>query len=243
MSRIFRAAGRENTAPRTETGARRTRNPMIAAVIVALLCAATVVVISINYERKAAVPAAAPVPAADVPGLLVRENSHRLGTAAPDAVTLVEFLDFECEACAAAFPLVEDLRTKYAGRVNFVVRYFPIPSHFNAERAARAVEAAAAQGAFEGMYKAMYRNQARWGEQRVAKDAEFRVFAQELGLDIARWEADYNDPATLDRVRQDFEDGRALGVRGTPTFFLDGVQLRPSSADEFIGAIDAALAE
>ncbi|MGX1806008.1 DsbA family protein [Nocardia sp. NPDC055321] len=213
---------------------------MIAAVIVAVLCVATVIIVSVRYEKK---PADLPAVEAVAAGPLVRENSHRLGAAVPGAVTLVEFLDFECEACAAAFPLVEDLRTKYAGRVNFVVRYFPIPSHFNAERAARAVEAAAAQGAFEGMYKAMYRNQARWGEQRVAKDDEFRLFAQELGLDIARWEADYNAPATLERVRQDFEDGRALGVRGTPTFFLDGVQLRPRTAADFTGAIDAALAE
>ncbi|WP_326638028.1 MULTISPECIES: DsbA family protein [unclassified Streptosporangium] len=55
----------------------------------------------------------------------------------------LEFLDFECEACRAAFPVVEDLHEQYAGKVTFVVRYFPLPGHFNAERAARAVVDAA----------------------------------------------------------------------------------------------------
>ena len=77
-------------------------------------------------------------------GQLVRDNSRRLNTVPNSDVTVVEFLDFECEGCRAAFPMVEKLRSEYGDRVNFVVRYFPIPSHFNAERAARAVEAAGA---------------------------------------------------------------------------------------------------
>ena len=85
---------------------------------------------------------------ADRASLLVRPDSHRLSSA-DSPVTFVEFLDFECEACGAMFPNVERLRNDYAGRVNFVVRYFPLPGHFNAERAARAVEAAAQQGRFE----------------------------------------------------------------------------------------------
>ena len=74
-------------------------------------------------------------------GQLVRDNSRRLTTVPNSDVTFVEFLDFECEACRAAFPMVEQLRAEYGDRVNFVIRYFPIQSHFNAERAARAVEA------------------------------------------------------------------------------------------------------
>ena len=107
-------------------------------------------------------------------GQLVRDNSRRLNTAPNSDVTLVEFLDFECEACRAAFPMVEQLRAEYGDRVNFVVRYFPIQSHFNAERAARAVEAAAQQGKFEPMYKKMYETQSQWGEQRTPADATFR---------------------------------------------------------------------
>ncbi|MEV6285273.1 thioredoxin domain-containing protein [Kribbella sp. NPDC051770] len=173
---------------------------------------------------------------------VVRPDSHKLGTPAPDdKVTFVEFLDFECESCRAAFPVVEELRKQYAGKVTFVVRYFPIPSHFNAERAARAVEAAAQQGKFEQMYQKMYETQAEWGEQRVPADARFRGFAQELGLDLAKYDQVYGDQATLERIKKDVADGEALGVVGTPTFFLNGTKLEPESAADLKASIDAAL--
>ncbi|GAA2830185.1 DsbA family protein [Kribbella solani] len=172
---------------------------------------------------------------------LVRADSHRLNEAKDGKVTFVEFLDFECEACRAAFPAVEQLRAKYDGKVTFVVRYFPIQSHFNAERAARAVEAAAAQGKFEAMYRKMYDTQTEWGEQQVPADARFRAYAEELGLDVAAWEQKYNDPATLERIKKDVADGDALGVTGTPTFFLNGKKLEPKSIDDLVTSIDAEL--
>ncbi|WP_202638454.1 DsbA family protein [Bailinhaonella thermotolerans] len=173
---------------------------------------------------------------------LVRADSHRLQTAADGKVTVVEFLDFECEACGAYFPMVEQLRARYAGKVTFVTRYFPIASHFNAERAARAVEAAARQGRFEAMYRRMFESQKEWGEKRIPADEIFRGYAKALGLDMAAWEKAYADPATLDRIRKDAADGEALGVQGTPTFFLNGKKIQPQSYDEFKAAIDAALA-
>ncbi|MFD1522628.1 DsbA family protein [Pseudonocardia yunnanensis] len=173
--------------------------------------------------------------------VLVRENSHRLSTAADGRVTLVEFLDFECEACGAAFPMVEQLRNEYAGRVTFVTRYFPIPSHANAENAAVAVEAAARQGRFEAMYQRMFETQAQWGEQQESKAELFRGFAADLGLDMAAYDRAIADPATLDRVLADKRDGEVAGVQGTPTFFLNGVQLRVRSGDDLRAAIDLAL--
>lgn len=176
-------------------------------------------------------------------GQLVRDDSRRLTTVPDSDVTLVEFLDFECEACRAAFPMVEQLRTEYGDRVNFVIRYFPIPSHFNAERAARAVESAAQQGKFEPMYKKMYETQSQWGEQRTAADSTFRGFASEVGLDMAAFDAAYNDPATLDRVNVDVADGKALGVQGTPTFFLDGNEVEFKTYQDLSAAVDQALKE
>lgn len=176
-------------------------------------------------------------------GQLVRDDSRRLTTVPDSDVTLVEFLDFECEACRAAFPMVEQLRTEYGDRVNFVIRYFPIPSHFNAERAARAVESAAQQDKFEPMYKKMYETQSQWGEQRIPADSTFRGFASELGLDMAAFDAAYDDPATLDRVNVDVADGKALGVRGTPTFFLNGTELDFKSYQDLSAAVDQALKE
>lgn len=185
-------------------------------------------------------PASAQAQGGDV-GQLVRDNSRRLTTAANSDVNFVEFLDFECEACRAAFPMVEQLRAEYGDRVNFVIRYFPIQSHFNAERAARAVEAAAQQDKFEPMYKKMYETQSEWGEQRTPADTRFRGFAEELGLDVAAFDAAYNDPATLDRVNIDVADGKALGVQGTPTFFLDGTEVEARTYDDMKTAIEQAL--
>ena len=164
-----------------------------------------------------------------------------MSTAADGNVTFVEFLDFECEACRAAFPVVEQLRTTYGDRVTFVIRYFPLPSHFNAERAARAVEAAAQQGQLESMYRKMFETQASWGEQTVPADEQFRGFAEELGLDMAAFDDAYSSPATLDRINRDVADGTALGVTGTPTMFLNGNRLQVSSEQDLLDAFDAAL--
>lgn len=182
-------------------------------------------------------------PAAGVESRLVRADSHLLGPEGDSGVRFVEFLDFECEACLAAYPAVEQLREDYAGRVTFVARYFPMPGHFNAERAARAVEAAAQQGKFEEMYHRMYATQTQWGEQRTPHDDLFASFAEDLGLDMTRFEADYTDPATARRIAKDVADGQELGVQGTPTFFVDGEPLQPRSYQDLTEALDAALAK
>lgn len=174
-------------------------------------------------------------------GQAVRENSHRLNSVPDSSVYFVEFLDFECEGCRAVYPAVEQLRAEYGDRVNFVLRYFPLRSHFNAERAARAVEAAAQQGQLEAMYRKMYETQADWGEQRVPADQVFRGFAQQLGLDMTAFDATYEDPATLERVRLDIADGTALGVQRTPTFFLNGERIQPRSYEDLSTALDKAL--
>ena len=181
--------------------------------------------------------------AAQGPGsALVRADSHLLSNAGPGAPVFVEFLDFECEACGAAYPAIEQLREQYGSDVQFVARYFPLPGHFNAERAARAVEAAAQQGQFEAMYQKMFDTQQSWGEQEVPLDDLFRSFAEELGLDMARFDAAYDDPATLARIQRDVADGKSLGVESTPTFFLDGERLEPKSFDELLNAFDTVIA-
>lgn len=185
---------------------------------------------------------------ADAPGgasdsRLVREDSRIIGQRGSSDVVFVEFLDFECEACRAAFPVVEDMREKYGDQVTFVARYFPLPGHFNAERAARAVESSARQGNFEEMYHKMYETQASWGEQQVPLDDLFRQFAEEIGLDMEQYDADYASEEVAARVQRDVEDGVALGVQGTPTFFLDGKRFEPTSVEDFEEGLKEALAE
>lgn len=174
--------------------------------------------------------------------VLVRPDSHRLSTAADGKVTVVEFLDLECEACGAAFPGVEKLRAEYGDRVTFVMRYFPIPSHRNAELAARAVEAAGLQGKLEPMYRRMFETQPQWGDQQTSHRATFLGFARDLGLDMPKFEADLDAQATLDRVRKDRADGTAVGVQGTPTFFINGTKFQGTPSYEGLKtALDEAL--
>ncbi|ALD14323.1 DsbA family protein [Clavibacter capsici] len=172
---------------------------------------------------------------------VVAENSHRLDTAPEGSVVFTEFLDFECEVCLAVHPYVEQLREEYAGRVTFVTRYFPIPAHKNSMNAAVAVEAAAQQGQFEAMYQRMFDTQTQWGEQQGSKASLFRSFADELGLDLAAYDAVVSDPATKARVQQDFDAGIALGVTGTPTIFLNDTQLELTSPDALLGEVERAV--
>lgn len=218
------------------------RNTLISALVVALFAAAVTAALTLGARPGDPADASeAGKGTASVAGRLVRADSHRLGDAGTAKAVLVEFLDFECESCRAAYPVVEDLRTKYAGKVDFVVRYFPIPSHANAVNAAVAVEAAAQQGKFEDMYQRMYDTQDQWGEQQDSKAAVFRGFAQDLGLDLAAYDKAVADPATAARVEKDRQDGLALGVQGTPTFFLNGRQLEPTSVQDFEAQLDAAV--
>ncbi|MEQ1736227.1 MAG: thioredoxin domain-containing protein, partial [Rhodoglobus sp.] len=144
---------------------------------------------------------------------VLRDNSHRLDVAEDGKVTLVEFLDFECEACGAYYPLVEQFREDYAGQVTFAFRYFPLPGHGNSVNAAVAVEAAAQQGQLEPMFHRMFQTQAEWGEKGIESQAPiFRSYADQLGLDMDQYDADVADPATLKRIELDFNEGIALGV-------------------------------
>ncbi|MFJ5643439.1 DsbA family protein [Streptomyces sp. NPDC093223] len=180
-------------------------------------------------------------PAADA--VPVRASSHRLTDPERSELTIVEFLDFECEACGAYHPVVEKLRAEYGDRVTFVARYFPMPGHRNGELAARTAEAAARQGKFEEMYRKLFATQKEWGESRDGKRQVFRDYARRLGLDMAAFDADLADPDVAARIRVDQRDGVALGVRGTPTFFVDGEPIAaPDSYEAFEALVDDRLA-
>ncbi|MGB3373941.1 MAG: thioredoxin domain-containing protein [Microbacterium sp.] len=172
---------------------------------------------------------------------VMRESSHVLDDGGEGAVTVVEFLDFECEACGAFYPVVESLRTKYEGKLTYVVRYFPIPGHLNSRNAAVAAEAAARQGRLEDMYHRLFETQADWGEAQESRADVFRGFAAGLGLDMAAYDKAVADPATVERVDVDFNDGQALGVNSTPTFYVDGEKVELKRFDDLENAISAAL--
>lgn len=219
-----------------------TRNTRLTLALIAVVVLVVGGLLAVNRTDE---PPAATTAAGTIdPSVLMREDSHRLATAADGKVTLVEFLDFECESCAAAYPAVKQILATYQDRITFVVRYFPIPSHPNAELAARTAQAAANQGRFYDMYTQLFENQTQWGHKEQPQTELFLGYARTLGLDMPRFQRDLNDPATAARVSKDKTDGEAAGVQGTPTFFLNNRQLTDlRTQGDLVAAIDTALAE
>jgi len=219
------------------------RRATIITVIVAVLAVAAIVITIVAIRAASTSPfvETAPTPAA---ASVLRDDTHVLVDAGPDAPVLVEFLDFECEVCGAFHPIVDDLKARYGDRVTFAFRYFPLPGHGNSVTSALAVEAAAQQGALLPMFDRMFETQAQWGERGAESQAPlFRQYAEELGLDLALYDAAVADPATLARIQFDFDEGRALGVGGTPTFFLDGEMLQLQEFGDVEAALKQALGE
>ncbi|MFJ2542581.1 DsbA family protein [Microbacterium sp. NPDC087589] len=211
----------------------------VKATLIAIAVAMVLAIVGIVYDVSQ--QPADPAPPEGEKLQTVRTDSHVLDDGGADAVTVVEFLDFECEACAAFYPIVEDLREKYDGEITYVVRYFPLPGHINSTQAALAAEAAAEQDRFEDMYHRLFETQAQWGEQSEETPEVFRTLADELGLDMAAYDAAVADPATLERVQADKSDGERLGVRSTPSFFIDGEPVVLEAWDDLEAAIENAV--
>jgi protein-disulfide isomerase len=141
---------------------------------------------------------------------------HVLG--APDAtIELVEYGDFQCPYCREAFFVVKELQERFASKLRFVFRNFPLSeAHEYAMDAALAAEAAAKQDRFWEMHDAIYNRQSELNETLLL------TLAKELGLDLQRFTEDMEAPKLLSRVESDFESGVRSGVNGTPTFYVNG---------------------
>lgn len=207
-----------------------------------LLALATVVALMLAAQLSGSDTSDTPnLTATETQETLVRPDSRRISDAPEGSIEFVEFLDFECEACRAAHPAVTELRERYGDQVSFIVRNFPL--HANSEAAAQAAEAAAEQGSYVDMIDLLFETQPEWGEQRTSQDDVFFDLARQLGLDMDRFGSDFADPAPLELIRRDKADGLALGVQGTPTFFLDGQMLQPRSFEDLVEAFEEALAQ
>jgi protein-disulfide isomerase len=146
----------------------------------------------------------------------VNAQDHNLGPTHA-AVTVVEYGDFECPNCKQAAPAVKMLLERFVGRVRLVWRQFPLEEvHPYALTAALASEVAAGQGKFWPMHDRLFE------QSRHLDAAHLRQHAQAIELDMRRYDADTADTVYLQRVREDIEGARASGVRGTPTFFVNG---------------------
>jgi protein-disulfide isomerase len=134
-------------------------------------------------------------------------------------VSLVEYGDYECPYCGAAYPIVEEIIARMGETLQFVYRHFPMTTvHPHAEQAAEAAEAAGAQRRFWEMHSVLF------GNQQHLDTPCLHAYAEALGLDVGRFDRELAHHVHADRVREDFLSGVRSGVGGTPTFYINGVR-------------------
>jgi Na+:H+ antiporter, NhaA family len=132
---------------------------------------------------------------------------------------LVEYGDYECPYSRQAYRQIERVEERLNGGLHFAFRHYPLTEiHPHALAAATAAEAASLQAAFWTMHQLLFAN------QRALEGDDLRRYAEQLGLDLERFDADRNGAGLMQRIRRDLDSGLASGeVRGTPTLFIDGV--------------------
>ncbi len=135
------------------------------------------------------------------------------------SVTLVGFGDYDCPYTVRAHAVVRGLRRRLGDGLCFAFRAFPLTRiHAHAQAAAEAAEAAAAQGRFWEMHDRLFE------AHRRLEDADLKRYAGEVGLDVERFEKEMEEHAHAGRVREHLRSGLRIGVRGTPTFFINGAR-------------------
>ncbi|NIG54120.1 thioredoxin domain-containing protein [Chitinophaga sp. Cy-1792] len=146
----------------------------------------------------------------------VTPHDHTTGN--PNAsIVLVEYGDYQCPSCGEAYPLVKKLLQHHGDQILFVFRNFPLQEiHPAAMMSALAAEAATHQDKFWEMHDLIFENQAALSVQTLLR------FAEELQLDMPRFERDWQSQDTMGTVEKDFTGGLRSGVNGTPTFFVNG---------------------
>ncbi len=132
-------------------------------------------------------------------------------------ITIVEFSDFECPHCRDVAPLLSKLVASFDGKVAFYFKHFPLSFHEYAPNAAAAAIAAGMQGKFWEFHDKLFVHQ-----DELSKPTLLDEIAKELGLDVAKFNADRVAKSTLDRLAKDYADGEALDVKGTPAIFING---------------------
>ena len=179
------------------------------------------------------VPTQTPVPepaACTAYPLNVQATDHVFGKA--DAlVTLIEYGDMQCPACGQLHPSLKATMNAISDTVRLVFRHFPLTSvHDKALIAAHGTEAAAIQGKFWEMHDLLYEKQSEWESLPVAQITEtLKTYAQQLSLDVAKFETDLGSPAVAERVQADVKTGTASQIQATPTLYLDGRAINPQA--------------
>ncbi len=150
-------------------------------------------------------------------------------------VTIVEFSDFQCPYCSKLQPTIKQILDAYPDDVRLVYKQFPLDFHKQARNAAKASLAAGEQGKFWEMHDLIFE------KFNSLTEAMFTEFAVKLGLDKKQFEADYNSTKYDRQIQDEINLGTTVGVRGTPTLYLNGKKMTARSFNDFKTAIDGVL--
>jgi protein-disulfide isomerase len=161
---------------------------------------------------------------------LLEKYTPTRGTRDPK-ITLVEFSDFECPACKAFHPIIEQLTTKYSKYMLVAFRNFPLPQHTQAKQAAIAAQAAAEQGKFWEYANKLFENQPNFSQDNLIK------YAEELGLNVEKFKNDLNNPLMAQQVDTDLSTGNKIGLDSTPSFVINNKLVQFTSPDDIETAI------
>lgn len=154
--------------------------------------------------------------------ILLREDSYQRGD--PNAlVTIVEFVDFQCEACVYMHQITQKILNEYKGKVRLVIRYWPLDQHKNAKAAIFAAEAAGELGKYWEMYDKLMTERQQWSEANSFFDVFAVRFAKDLGLDGFPTNLQTAADKFATKAARDTQDAMALQVKGVPNFFINGV--------------------
>ena len=145
----------------------------------------------------------------------------------PDArISLVEYSDYQCRRCAYYHLIVTELVEEVGDEFRLIFRHYPLRNHVNAKAAAIAAESAGRQGKFWEMHDLLFSHQEQWAEKEQTEALEiFSQYAASLSLDVFQFHRDFLSQEIIEKVNNDYQEGRRAGVRSTPTFFLNGQKI------------------
>lgn len=178
-------------------------------------------------------------------GWFFTNNSNPSSPEVPtsEVVTILKYNDYQCPTCKNVRPMEKQLLAEYGDKIDFQYRHFPLDMHQFAPLAARAVEAAIRQDAYDGMQERIFDEQAIWSAGNARQ--YFFSYAQDLGLDMAQFESDIDSEEIIAIVESQRREGNRRLVTGTPTYFINGRKISgiPANVEQFKDLVDLYLAE
>jgi len=171
--------------------------------------------------------------------LFVPADAPTFGDAAA-AVTIVEFFDPACESCRAFYPALKQIMDSHPGQVRLVLRYVPL--HQGSDIAVKILEAARRQNRYVETLELMYERQPQWASHHHPRPDLIWSFLPQAGVDVEKARADYADPALDAILERDIAAAETLGVRKTPSFFVNGRPLTTFGYEPLVALVQEELA-